>query len=279
MSYIHVLVSMLTNHQIIHQITHNVGFQIGNCRWPLNLLQRFVWACMGLFPLCQIRLIIGFFTPNFTLIINKFRFAKNVADPALAELDWTHPQRGQEQFQSFIEGMGNERESTVYKPIKRNKVALFKHGQAASSSKEKVLKDNCQLFSWQFISCQTRQCELQEFFNHENQPTSVSLSDSGKLDTCQKSQLTEILQAQVILPDKGATGGWDDAISIDGSDYINAIPPQSSKTFDDYAREDILPKVIMNANGAKYMHVNSIRHLQVIHPEVWSQREKGIRYQ
>ena len=72
---------------------------------------------------------------------------KKMSDPALAELVGTHQQRGQEQFQSFMEGMGNEGESTFYKPIKRNKVAFFRHEQAASSSKEKVLKDSCQLFS------------------------------------------------------------------------------------------------------------------------------------
>ena len=176
---------------------------------------------------------------------------KNIADPALAELVGTHQQRGQEQFQLFMEGMGNEGESTFYKPIKRNKVAFFRHEQAASSSKEKVLKDNCQLFSRLFISCQTRQCDLQEFFKHENQPTPASLSDSGKLHTCQKSQLTEILQAQVTLPDKEPQG---DAIIIDGSAFINAVPPQCAKTFDDYAREDILPKV--NAYGAKYERVD-----------------------
>ena len=96
---------------------------------------------------------------------------KNIADSALAVLVGTHQQRGQEQCQSFMEGMGNESESTSYKPIKRNKVAFFRHEQAASSSKEKVLKDNCQWFSQLFISCQTRQCDLQEFFKHANQPT------------------------------------------------------------------------------------------------------------
>ena len=68
-----ILISTLTNQQIRHQITHKVGCQIGNCRWPLNLLQRFVWVCMGLSPLCQIHLIIRFFTPNYILII-KFHF-------------------------------------------------------------------------------------------------------------------------------------------------------------------------------------------------------------
>ena len=124
-----------------------------------------------------------------------------------------------------MEGMRNEVESTFYKLIKKNKVAFFKHEQAASSSKEKVLKDNYQLFSRLFISCQTRQCDLQEFFKHENQSTPASLSDSGKLHTSQKSQLTEILQAQVTLPDKEPQG---DAIIIDGSALINAIPPRSS---------------------------------------------------
>ena len=37
---------------------------------------------------------------------------KNITDVALAELVGTHQQRGQEQFQSFMEGMGNEAHST-----------------------------------------------------------------------------------------------------------------------------------------------------------------------
>ena len=103
---------------------------------------------------------------------------KNIADPALAELVGAHQHRGQEEFQSFMEGMGNEGESMFYKPTnKRNKVAFFRH---AACSKEKVLKDNCQWFSQLFVSCHTRQCDLQEFFKHENQPTPASLSDSGK---------------------------------------------------------------------------------------------------
>ena len=69
--------------------------------------------------------------------------------------------------------------STFYKPIKRNKVAFFRHEQAASSSKENVLKDDCQLFSRLFISCQTRQCDKNSS-RDENQPTTASLSDSGK---------------------------------------------------------------------------------------------------
>lgn len=63
-----------------------------------------------------------------------------------------------------MEALENEEECTFYQPIKKNKASFFKHEQAASSSKEKVLKDDCHLFSRPFISCQNRQCDLQEFF-------------------------------------------------------------------------------------------------------------------
>eukprot|EP00745_Piridium_sociabile_P026549 TRINITY_DN4240_c0_g1_i3.p1 TRINITY_DN4240_c0_g1~~TRINITY_DN4240_c0_g1_i3.p1 ORF type:complete len:1496 (-),score=398.92 TRINITY_DN4240_c0_g1_i3:837-5324(-) len=200
---------------------------------------------------------------------------KNIADPALAELVGTHHERGKEQFQSFMEGLQNEGECSFYHPIKRNKAAFFKHEQAARSSKEKVLKDDCQLFSRMFISCQVRQCDLHDFFKHENQSAPASLSDNGKLHTCQKSQLAEILQAQVTLPDREPEG---DAIIIDGSALIHAMPPRSTKSFDDYAREDILPKV--ESYGAKYERVDIVFDVYKkasLKSETRSKRGKGIR--
>ena len=95
---------------------------------------------------------------------------KIVADRALAEVVGTHQQKGQERFKC----MGHEGESKLYKPIEKYKVMVvfFKHEQqAANSSKDKGLNKNCQLFSRLFISCQTRQGDLQELFKHENQPT------------------------------------------------------------------------------------------------------------
>ncbi len=46
--------------------------------------------------------------------------------------------------------------------------------------------------------------------------------------------------SNIILPDKKPQG---DVINIDGLAIVNTKPPQNSKTFGDYAREDILPKV------------------------------------
>ena len=93
---------------------------------------------------------------------------------------------------------------------------------------------------------------MQEFFKHENQSAPASLNDSGKIHTCQKSQLVEILQEQVTLPETEPKG--DAIIIIDGSALIDGIPPRSSKAFDAYAREDILPKV--ESYGSKYKRVD-----------------------
>ena len=87
-----------------------------------------------------------------------------------------------------------------YQPIKKNKLAFFKQGPAASNPKQKTLKEDCHLFSQLFI-CQSRKCDLQEFFKRENQPVPAALSDNGKLRSCQKSQVVEILKAQIVKSD------------------------------------------------------------------------------
>jgi len=71
---------------------------------------------------------------------------KNVADPALAEMVGTHHQRGKDQFQSFMKGIENKDECSFYHPIKKNPVSYFKQvlKQPGGSSKERVLKDDCQ---------------------------------------------------------------------------------------------------------------------------------------
>ena len=77
---------------------------------------------------------------------------------------------------------------------------------------------------------------MDEFFKHENQRFSAALSDGGSLHTCQKSQLAEILQGLVSLPDREPQA---DTTIIDGLAMVNAIQPRTSKTFEAYAREDI----------------------------------------
>ena len=79
---------------------------------------------------------------------------------------------------------------------------------------QNVLKDDCQLFSKLFVSCQSRECDLFDFFRHEKHPFPAALSDGGKLHTCQKSQLAAILENHITLPDNESQA---DVIIIGGS--------------------------------------------------------------
>ena len=66
------------------------------------------------------------------------------------------------------------------------------------AKKQKVVKHGRQLFSRLLISCQSRECDLYDFFRHENHPFSAALSDGGKLHAC---QLASVLESHVPLPD------------------------------------------------------------------------------
>ncbi|KAJ8405993.1 hypothetical protein AAFF_G00308810 [Aldrovandia affinis] len=140
---------------------------------------------------------------------------KDIAHHTAAELIGTHLEKCKVRFQEFMKGLEGEEESTFYEPIKKNRVDFFRQVPASvDSSKQKVLKEDCQLFSKLFISCQSRECDLKEFFRHENQSHPAALSDGGKLHTCQKSHLTTILESQVTTPEAEPDA---DTIIIDGA--------------------------------------------------------------
>jgi len=127
---------------------------------------------------------------------------KTIADPKLAGLVGTHQEKGKQQFKSFVDGLEIDDTSSFYHPIKKNIVAFFTHDKVASSSKEKVMKEECQLFCRLFISCQVRRINLEDFFKHVNQAAPASLSDNGKLHTSQKSQS----QSGLTLPEREPEG-------------------------------------------------------------------------
>ena len=94
---------------------------------------------------------------------------KIFAHPSAVEVVKTHIDKGQAAFKDFFNSVGDE--ASFYKPIKKNKTDFF-HQQAAVSStdkKKQLLKSDCNLLSQLFISCQARECDLPEFFRHENQ--------------------------------------------------------------------------------------------------------------
>ena len=114
---------------------------------------------------------------------------KTIATLTAAEMVISHHQKGKIRFQEFMKGLESGDMSSFYKPIKRNKLDFFnqKSEPVTGALKQKVLKDDCRLFSKLIISCQSRECDLLQFFKHDNQSFPAALSDGGKLHSCQKS--------------------------------------------------------------------------------------------
>ncbi|CAG2208108.1 unnamed protein product [Mytilus edulis] len=152
-------------------------------------------------------------------------------------------QIGCNQYADFRNRMQNT--ASIYEPIKKNKFLLFsrqpKKSSCETKSKLDLAREDCSLFSRLFISCQSRQCDLEEFFSHENQKFPPSLSQSGKINIGVKSQLMEILEAKGDLPREEPQ---TDMVVVDGAAMVNSRPPRGTYTFDEYAKDVILPYII-----------------------------------
>ena len=200
---------------------------------------------------------------------------KDIAHHSAAELVGTHHEKGRVRFQQLMNGL-EEGKSTFYSPMKKSQIDFFRQEPSSiGTSKEKVVKQDFQLFSKLFISCQSRECDLTVFFQHENQSFPAALSDGGKLHTCQKSQLTTILESHVTILD---TEPEVDTIIIDGSALVNSLPPRNSRTFEEYAVLDVRPTI--QGYLTKYRRTDIV--FDVYQPsslkaEARSKRGRGVR--
>ena len=137
-------------------------------------------------------------------------------------------------------------ESASNKPlsaiVSKNKCVLFSTSQAKQRSRRKEqvasLKTNCTLFSRLCIACQTGQCKLDIFFEHENQACPPSISDIGQLRQGSKSDLMECLpkssQPASIHP-------GIDAKVLDRAAIVHYGKARGLSTFEEYSQEMILP--------------------------------------
>ena len=169
---------------------------------------------------------------------------KDVVESGIADEILKLADKGRDQYtcRTFLSRMRDGDNPSFYEPLKKNKYRLFNPKQKSESSKSKLenLKDDCNLFSRLFISCQSRQCDLQEFFEHENQKFPPSLSQNGSLNTGVKSQLMSILETGHEMPNSVPTV---DSLVIDGASLVYSKQPGQSRTFDDYANDIILPHI------------------------------------
>ena len=108
--------------------------------------------------------------------------------------------------------------------MSKNKLALDSTPQAKqrSRSKEQVasLKTYCTLFSRLYMACQTRQCNIDSFFEHENQACPPSISDMGQLRQGSKSDLME---CRTKSPQPASIHLGIDAKVLDGAAIVHNV--------------------------------------------------------
>ena len=174
---------------------------------------------------------------------------------------------GTAHIESFIAERLVQQSKSLYDPIKRNNLSVFNvpPSKVASKTKQQLssARNNCLLFSRLYISCQTREGNLDEFFQHENQSCPPSLSQDGKLRLPQKkSELAECLQSsttpQTRMPEAV------DAIIIDGSVVINTIKSGTEKTFAEYSGQCFLPYIKSQLSHAKRLDVVWMNTLPIV---------------
>ncbi len=109
----------------------------------------------------------------------------------------TAEEMGAEQYQAFTEERLGGTSKSLYDTIHKNNLPLFKSGQkknTRSSTKNTTMKSDVRLFSRMYISCQSREGEVDFFFEHENHPWPPALADNNSLRQGSKSDLIKCLE-------------------------------------------------------------------------------------
>ena len=102
---------------------------------------------------------------------------KDIAPPQSDERIPAHVSSGMKSFQDHLKILLLEDTSSFYAHFKKTKLKLFEQEKSSPITKEVVVKEDYKLCTKLFISCQNRECELKEFFHHENQAFSAPLSN------------------------------------------------------------------------------------------------------
>ena len=194
--------------------------------------------------------------------------SRDIADPLVVDAMRNLKKTGQEQYNTFVTERLLTQTTSVYDPIKRNKFPLFSRPPVWEKSRAKhqllSLKGDCSLFSSLYISCQTRDGDLDDFFSHENQACPPSLSNMGKLRLGTKSHIINCLEKLVPTTDDDfmldvQTPSTDkptvDAVILDGAAIVNMLKPGTACTFSDYASEIFLPHIMKQLQNVQRLDV------------------------
>lgn len=172
---------------------------------------------------------------------------KEIADASVIKTVNEIQDLGREQFNLFVKERLVDRTKSLYAVIPRNKLPLFRsiHKKVTVKVKTQLAyaKSDCSLFSRLYIGCQTRDGDLDDFFEHENQAYPPSLSEGGKLRVpSAKSDLIDCLNS--IVESTVEQPNTITAMIIDGAAVVNMLKPVGVRTFEQYAMDVFKPYII-----------------------------------
>ena len=186
---------------------------------------------------------------------------------------------GTKQYQEFVKCVLEECSISIRDPIKKNSLAVFKQSQIKATSKQgkkiKILQNNVALFGQLFISMQSRDSDLKEFFSHEIQTFPPSLSDFGKLHLPNnKSELLKCIQS----PTQPEPPTFCDCRVMDGAAIVHFLPTTGVATFNDYAENVFIPYLQMQLQSTMRIDIVWDTYLpDSLKESTREKRGKGVR--
>ncbi|KAI0241548.1 hypothetical protein LSAT2_023844 [Lamellibrachia satsuma] len=151
--------------------------------------------------------------------------SRNCVDESVVAALHTLGETGRKQYQDFVMKILEDRTRSIHDPMKKNSLARFKKPQLKATSKQgkkiKVLQNNMELFGQLYVTMQSRDGDLREFFAHEIQSFPPSLSDVGKLHLpSTKSELLTCIEQ----PGQPEPPSLYDCKVVDGVVIIHCLP-------------------------------------------------------
>ena len=181
---------------------------------------------------------------------------RDILHPSVGELVRKAEELGEKQCNTFVDERLVKCEVPITDVIHKSKLVLLSHPPPKPPSKQKMqvtaLKNDCNLFSCLYISCQTRSGDLETFFMHENQATPPSLSLGGKLRLGNKADLLSCLGLEEV---QSTCTLAVDAKLLDGAAVIQMLNRGTAQTFQQYSDLVFLPYISNQLTTARRVDI------------------------
>ena len=160
-------------------------------------------------------------------------------------------------YAKFVKERSLSCEKPITEPVSKNKLALYNNPSVKSHPMRQKfqlisLKNDCNLFSRLYISCQTRDGDLDTFFAHENQGTPPSLSIGGKLRQNTKSDLLQCLKLEKKQLSQAPNV---DAMLLDSAAVVQTLNPVCAKTIQEYSDVVFTPYLLSHLEKANRVDI------------------------